>query len=77
MIKLFNIIRLNGSKHLQHSVPVRQVVYFNMIWMFSYLTILLNTVAALFIYQSQYSFFIIVVRDKKIKGGFSTLLYYT
>jgi signal transduction histidine kinase/CheY-like chemotaxis protein len=59
MIKLFNIIRLNGSKHLQHSVPIRQVVYFNMIWMFSYLTILLNTIAALFIYQSQYSFFIL------------------
>ncbi len=58
MIKLFNIIRLNGSRHLQHSVPIRQVVYFNMIWMFSYLTILLNTIAALFIYQSQYAFFI-------------------
>jgi signal transduction histidine kinase len=59
MIKLFNIIRLNGSRHLQHSVPIRQVVYFNMIWMFSYLTILLNTIAALFIYHSQYAFFIL------------------
>jgi signal transduction histidine kinase/CheY-like chemotaxis protein len=59
MIKLFLKIRQNGCKHLQHSVDIRQVVYFNMIWMFSYLTILMNSIAALFIYQSHYSFFIL------------------
>ncbi len=59
MIKLFLKIRQNGCKHLQHSVDIRQVVYFNMIWMFSYLTILINSIAALFIYQSHYSFFIL------------------
>jgi signal transduction histidine kinase/CheY-like chemotaxis protein len=59
MIKLFLKIRQNGCKHLEHNVEIRQVVYFNMIWIFSYLTILLNTIAALFIYQSHYSFFIL------------------
>jgi signal transduction histidine kinase/CheY-like chemotaxis protein/PAS domain-containing protein len=59
MIKLFLKIRQNGCKHLQHNVEIRQVVYFNMIWMFSYLTILINTIAALLIYQNHYSFFIL------------------
>jgi signal transduction histidine kinase/CheY-like chemotaxis protein len=59
MIKLFLKIRQNGCKHLQHSVDIRQVVYFNMIWLFSYLTILINTIAGLFIYQSHYTFFIL------------------
>jgi signal transduction histidine kinase/CheY-like chemotaxis protein len=59
MIKLFLKIRQNGCKHLQHNVEIRQVVYFNMIWMFSYLTILINTIAALLIYKSHYSFFIL------------------
>ncbi len=58
MIKLFLKIRQNGCKHLQHNVDIRQVVYFNMIWMFSYLTILINTIVGLFIYQSHYTFFI-------------------
>ncbi len=59
MLKLFLKLRQNGCKHLHHPVQIRQVVYFNMIWIFSYLTILLNTVAAVFIYQSHYSFFLL------------------
>jgi signal transduction histidine kinase/CheY-like chemotaxis protein len=59
MFKLFLKVRQNGCKNLQHNVDIRQVVYFNMIWMFSYLTILINTIVALFIYQSHYTFFII------------------
>jgi signal transduction histidine kinase len=59
MLKLFHLIRLNGCKGLQNKTIIRQVVYLNMIWLFSYLTILLNTIAAIFIYQSHYSFFII------------------
>ncbi len=58
MFKIYKQLRFHGCKHLQHSAQIRQVVYLNMIWLFSYLTIILNTIAALFIYKSNYSFFI-------------------
>jgi signal transduction histidine kinase/CheY-like chemotaxis protein len=59
MLKLYQLIRQNGCKHLHNKVAIRQVVYLNLIWMFSYLTIVLNNIAALFIFQSYYSFIII------------------
>ncbi len=58
MFKLYQQLRMHGCKHLIHQSQIRQVVYLNMIWLFSYLTVVLNTIAALFIYQSNYSFFI-------------------
>jgi signal transduction histidine kinase len=59
MLKLYQLIKQNGCKHLQNKVAIRQVVYLNLIWLFSYLTIVLNNVAAVFIYQSHYSFIIL------------------
>jgi signal transduction histidine kinase len=59
MLKLYQLIKQNGCKHLQNKVSIRQVVYLNLIWLFSYLTIVLNNIAALFIYQSHYSFIIL------------------
>jgi CheY-like chemotaxis protein/PAS domain-containing protein len=59
MIKLYNLIRQNGCRHLYNKVAIRQVVYLNLIWLFSYLTIVFNNIAALFIYQSYYSFIIL------------------
>jgi signal transduction histidine kinase len=59
MLKLYQLIKQNGCKHLQNKVSIRQVVYLNLIWLFSYLTIVLNNIAALFIYQSNYSFIIV------------------
>jgi signal transduction histidine kinase len=59
MLKLYQLIRQNGCKHLHNKVAIRQVVYLNLIWLFSYLTIVLNNVAAVFIYQSHYSFIIL------------------
>ncbi len=58
MLKLFHRIRLNGTKHLQNNVSIRQVVYLNMIWLFSYLTILINTIGAVFIFKGHYTFFL-------------------
>lgn len=58
MFKIYKQLRFHGCRHLQHSAQIRQVVYLNMIWLFSYITIVLNTIAALFIYKSNYSFFI-------------------
>ncbi len=59
MNKLFNRIRLNGAVHHQHSVPIRQIVYLNLIWLFSYLTITISSIGALFIYKSHYKFIIL------------------
>ncbi len=59
MIKLYHLIRQNGCKHLQNKVAIRQVVYMNLIWLFSYLNVVVNNTAALFIYQNNYSFIII------------------
>jgi signal transduction histidine kinase len=59
MLKLYQLIRQNGCKHLHNKVAIRQVVYLNLIWLFSYLTIFLNNLAAVFIYQRHYSFIIL------------------
>jgi CheY-like chemotaxis protein len=59
MFKLFLKLRQNGCKNLQNNIETRQVVYLNMIWLFSYLTICLNTILALFIYKSHFEFLII------------------
>ncbi len=59
MIKLFHRIRLNGCDRLQPNTTIRQVVYLNLIWLFSYLTIVLNNIAAVFIYPGHSSFIII------------------
>jgi signal transduction histidine kinase len=59
MIKLFHLIRLNGCNQLQQNITTRQVVYLNLIWLFSYLTIVLNNIAAVFIYPGQHSFILI------------------
>jgi CheY-like chemotaxis protein len=58
MFKFFQFIRKNGCKNLQYNMLAREVTYLNMIWLFSYLTITLNLIAAAFIYQSHYNFFI-------------------
>jgi CheY-like chemotaxis protein len=57
MYKIYKKIKANGCKQLQHSAQIRQVVYLNMIWLVSYLTIVINTIAAVLIYKSNYTFF--------------------
>jgi signal transduction histidine kinase/CheY-like chemotaxis protein len=56
MLKIYNKIRANGCKHIEHTAQIRQVVYLNMIWLFAYITIVINCIAALAIYQSHYTF---------------------
>jgi signal transduction histidine kinase len=58
MYKIFKLIRGNGCNHLHHNSQLRQVTYLNMIWLFSYLTIVINTIAAAFTCQSGYNFFL-------------------
>jgi signal transduction histidine kinase len=56
MIKLFHRIRLNGCNQPQQKTTIRQVVYLNLIWLFSYITVVLNNAAAVFIYPGHFWF---------------------
>jgi signal transduction histidine kinase/CheY-like chemotaxis protein len=58
MQKLITAIRLNGTNHFNETVPIRQIVYANLLWAFSFLTITINAIGALLIYQDFFGFII-------------------
>ena len=56
--RFITLIRTNGNHHLKEGRSVRQVVYTNMVWLVSFLTCIIHSIATGSLIESHYGIFI-------------------